>query len=67
MSWIALRMLVGDRAKHFGIVFGVTFAALLRTQQASIFWGLMTKHHQPDPRPGGGGHLGHGPQRPLRQ
>ena len=42
MSWIALKMLVGDRAKYLGIVFGVTFAALLMTQQASIFWGLMT-------------------------
>src|SRR5262249_18930777 len=42
MNWIAWKMLVGDRAKYFGIVFGVTFAALLMTQQASIFWGLMT-------------------------
>jgi putative ABC transport system permease protein len=42
MSWIALKMLMGDQAKYFGIVFGVTFAALLMTQQASIFWGLMT-------------------------
>jgi putative ABC transport system permease protein len=42
MNWIALKMLTGDRAKYFGIVFGVSFAALLMTQQASIFWGLMT-------------------------
>jgi putative ABC transport system permease protein len=42
MSWIALKMLMGDRAKYFGIVFGVSFAALLMTQQASTFWGLMT-------------------------
>jgi putative ABC transport system permease protein len=42
MSWIALKLLMGDRAKYFGIVFGVTFAALLMTQQASTFWGLMT-------------------------
>ena len=42
MSWVALKMLVGDRAKYFGIVFGVAFAALLMTQQSSIFWGLMT-------------------------
>jgi putative ABC transport system permease protein len=41
MNWIALKMLFGDRAKYLGIVFGVTFAALLMTQQASIFWGLM--------------------------
>jgi putative ABC transport system permease protein len=41
MSWIALRMLTGDKAKYFGIVFGIAFAALLMAQQASIFWGLM--------------------------
>lgn len=41
MSWIALKMLFGDRTKYLGIVFGVSFAALLMTQQASIFWGLM--------------------------
>jgi putative ABC transport system permease protein len=42
MNWIALKMLMGDRAKYFGIIFGVTFAALLMAQQASTFWGLMT-------------------------
>jgi putative ABC transport system permease protein len=42
MNWIALKMLTGDRTKYAGIVFGVTFAALLMTQQASIFWGLMS-------------------------
>jgi putative ABC transport system permease protein len=41
MSWIAVKMLMGDRAKYFGIIFGVTFAALLIAQQASIFCGLM--------------------------
>jgi len=41
MNWIAWKMLTGDRAKYYGIVFGVTFAALLMAQQASIFWGLM--------------------------
>jgi putative ABC transport system permease protein len=34
-------MLTGDRAKYFGIVFGVAFAALLIAQQSSIFCGLM--------------------------
>jgi len=43
MSWIALKMLVGDRAKFFGIVMGLTFAALLITQQGSIFCGLMLR------------------------
>ncbi len=41
MNWVALKMLTGDRSKYFGIVFGVSFAALLMTQQASIFCGLM--------------------------
>jgi putative ABC transport system permease protein len=41
VSWIALKMLVGDRAKFYGIVLGLTFAALLITQQGSIFCGLM--------------------------
>src|SRR5262245_6883371 len=41
MGWIALKMLTGDTAKFYGIIFGVTFAALLMTQQASIFTGLM--------------------------
>ena len=43
MSWIALKMLVGDRAKFFGIVLGLTFASLLITQQGSIFCGLMCR------------------------
>ena len=33
MSWIALRMLTGDRSKYLGLIFGVTFATLLMTQQ----------------------------------
>ena len=43
MSWIALKMLVGDRSKFCGIVMGLTFAALLITQQGSIFCGLMLR------------------------
>ena len=43
MSWIALQMLTGDRAKFFGIVMGLTFTALLITQQGSIFCGLMLR------------------------
>ena len=41
MNRIALQMLAGDRAKHLGILFGVTVAALLIAQQASIFCGVM--------------------------
>jgi putative ABC transport system permease protein len=43
VRWIALKMLTGDRPKFFGIVLGLTFAALLITQQGSIFWGLMLR------------------------
>jgi putative ABC transport system permease protein len=43
MNFVAFKMLTGDRAKYFGIIFGITFAAMLITQQASIFVGLMTR------------------------
>ena len=43
MTWIALKMLTGDRAKYLGIMAGVTFAALLIAQQASIFCGLLLR------------------------
>lgn len=43
MNYVALRMLFGDRAKYIGIIMGVTFAALLITQQSSIFWGIMSR------------------------
>jgi len=43
MYSIALKMLVGDRGKYLGIVMGLTFAALLITQQAAIFTGLLTR------------------------
>jgi len=42
MLWIAWKMLVGNRVKYLGIVFGVVFAALLIAQQAAIFCGLMS-------------------------
>lgn len=35
-------MLIGNRGKHLGIIFGVVFAALLIAQQSSIFCGLIT-------------------------
>src|SRR5258708_5052288 len=43
MLWIALKMLTGDRAKYAGIIAGVTFAALLIAQQASIGCGLLLR------------------------
>ena len=43
MNLVAFKMLVGDRAKYFGIIMGLTFASLLITQQAAIFVGLMER------------------------
>lgn len=43
MNWLAWKMLTGDRAKYFGIVFGVAFGSLLIAQQSSIFVGLMRR------------------------
>ena len=45
MTWIALKMLTGDRAKYLGIIAGVTFAALLIAQQASIGCRPAAAHH----------------------
>ncbi len=43
MNHIALKMLMGDRGKYFGIVMGLTFASLIMTQQPAIFLGLMNR------------------------
>src|SRR5688572_5050532 len=43
MNLVALKMLVGDRAKYLGIIMGLTFASLLITQQLAIFTGLMAR------------------------
>ena len=41
MTWVALKMMTGNRGKYFAIVFGIAFACMLMGQQASIFCGLM--------------------------
>jgi putative ABC transport system permease protein len=43
MNRIAWKMLTGDRAKYLGLIFGISFATLLMSQQVSIFIGLMTR------------------------
>jgi putative ABC transport system permease protein len=43
MRNVALKMLIGDKAKYIGLVFGVTFATLLISQQVSIFIGIMLR------------------------
>ena len=66
MYWIALKMLVGDKAKFLGIVMGLTFAAALITQQGSIFCGLMLRTCAQITDITGADSLGHGSQRPVR-
>jgi putative ABC transport system permease protein len=41
MGWVALKMLTGNRAKYYAIIFGISFAVMLMSQQAAIFAGLM--------------------------
>lgn len=41
MILLALKMLFGDRLKYFGLVAGMTFAATMIAQQASILVGFM--------------------------
>jgi putative ABC transport system permease protein len=43
MTWVALKMLTGDRSKYFALVFGIAFASMLMAQQTSIFCGLMLR------------------------
>ena len=43
MNGVALRMLFGDRGKYLAIIFGLTCAALLVTQEAGIFLGYMCR------------------------
>ncbi len=42
MIRLALRMLLGDRAKYLMLVGGLTFSALLMTQQTAVFQGLLS-------------------------
>ncbi len=43
MLRVALKMLIGDRAKYFGLLFGITFTSFLVTFAASYFCGFMTR------------------------
>jgi len=40
VNYVALRMLLGDKLKYLGLVVGISFAAMLITQQAGILVGL---------------------------
>jgi putative ABC transport system permease protein len=43
MLRVAIKMLVGDRAKYAGLLFGITFTSFLITFAASYFCGFMTR------------------------
>jgi len=43
MNQIAIKMLMGDRAKYLGLIFGIMFATLLMAQQMSLFIGIMSR------------------------
>lgn len=43
MYLIALKMLIEDRAKYLGMVLSLSFSAMIITQQAAIFIGLMMR------------------------
>jgi putative ABC transport system permease protein len=43
MSFVALRMLTGDRTKYFGLVFAIAFCTFLVENQTSIFANIMKR------------------------
>jgi putative ABC transport system permease protein len=43
MTWIAWKMLTGDRSKYAAIIFGVAFACFLIAEQSAIFCGVMLR------------------------
>jgi putative ABC transport system permease protein len=43
MNSVALKMLIGDRAKYLAIIMGITFASMLITHQEAIFCGIMSR------------------------
>src|SRR5260370_7299908 len=43
MGWVALKMLVGDKAKYFALIFAIAFGSMLMAHQTSIFCGLMLR------------------------
>ena len=43
MKGVALRILLGDRVKYLGLIFGTAFSTMLMSNQISIFAGLMLR------------------------
>lgn len=47
MDYVALKMLTGDRAKYFALIFGIFFVSMVLTQQSSVFLGIMARTYAP--------------------
>ena len=43
MDRVALKILLGDRAKYIGLIFGIAFSTMLMSNQVSIFTGLLLR------------------------
>ena len=43
MNFVAIQMLLGDRAKYLGLIFAVAFSTFLMSHQSSIFAGIMRR------------------------
>jgi putative ABC transport system permease protein len=43
LSYVAVRMLIGDKLKYYGLVAGLAFSSFLIAQQASIFTGYASR------------------------
>jgi hypothetical protein len=43
VNFVALKMLVADRSKYFGLIFTIAFASFLLANQIGIFIGIMTR------------------------
>jgi putative ABC transport system permease protein len=43
MYGVALKMLLGDRAKYLGLIFGIAFSTQLMSNQVSVFVSLMSR------------------------
>src|SRR3982751_4324356 len=43
MNFVAIQMLLGDRAKYLGLIFAIAFSTFLMSHQSSIFAGIMDR------------------------
>src|SRR5262245_30652375 len=43
VNYVAMQMLLGDRAKYLGLVFAIAFSTFLMSHQSSIFAGIMNR------------------------